>query len=86
MLHAWRNSLLPVATLVGGAFATLVEGSFVVETVFRWPGMSRLGVDAILHRDYPVVCGVALLSSVFVLSGNFLSDAAIVLLDPRLRK
>ena len=84
--HAWRNALLPVATLFGTSLGALVEGSYIVETVFSWPGLGRLGVDAILRRDYPLVLGVALVVSGFILAGNFLADLSYGALDPRLRK
>ena len=83
--HAWRNSLVPVVTLLGNSFAFLIEGAYIVETIFSWPGMGRLGVDAVLRRDYPVVMGVAILSSVFIIVGNLLADLSYGLVDPRLR-
>ena len=83
--HAWRNSLLSVVTLLGNSFVFLVEGAYIVETIFSWPGLGRLGVEAILKRDYPLVMGVAILSSLFIISGNLLADLAYGALNPRLR-
>jgi peptide/nickel transport system permease protein len=83
--HAWRNSLLPIVTLLGNSVVFLVEGAYIVETIFSWPGLGRLGVDAILKRDYPLVMGVAILSSLFIITGNLLADLAYGLLNPRLR-
>jgi peptide/nickel transport system permease protein len=83
--HAWRNSLIPIVTLLGNSAVFLVEGAFVVETIFSWPGLGRLGVDAILKRDYPLVMGVVILSSVVIILGNLLADLAYGLVNPRLR-
>jgi peptide/nickel transport system permease protein len=83
--HAWRNSLIPIVTLLGNSAVFLVEGAFVVETIFSWPGLGRLGVDAILKRDYPLVMGVVVLSSVVIIMGNLLADLAYGLVNPRLR-
>jgi peptide/nickel transport system permease protein len=84
--HGWRNALIPMATLLGSSLATVVEGAYVVETIFSWPGLGRLGVDAIVRRDYPVVMGVALVSAVAVVAGNWLADVSYGWLDPRLRR
>jgi len=83
--HAWRNSLIPIVTLLGNSAVFLVEGAFVVETIFSWPGLGRLGVDAILKRDYPLVMGVVILSSVVIILGNLLADIAYGIVNPRLR-
>ncbi len=83
--HAWRNSLIPIVTLLGNSAVFLVEGAFVVETIFSWPGLGRLGVDAILKRDYPLVMGVVILSSVVIIVGNLLADLAYGIVNPRLR-
>jgi len=83
--HVWRTSLLPITTLLGGSMALLVEGAYVVESVFSWPGLGRLGVDAILRRDYPLVMGVAVMSAAVILIGNLLADMSYGWLDPRLR-
>jgi peptide/nickel transport system permease protein len=83
--HAWRNSLIPIVTLLGNSAVFLVEGAFVVETIFSWPGLGRLGVDAILKRDYPLVMGVVILSSFVIIIGNLLADLAYGLVNPRLR-
>ncbi len=83
--HVWRNSLIPIITLLGNSAVILVEGAFIVETIFNWPGLGRLGVDAILKRDYPLVMGVVILSSVVIILGNLLADIAYGLVNPRLR-
>ncbi len=84
--HAWRNSLVPIVTLLGNSVIVLIEGAYIVETIFAWPGLGRLGVDAILKRDYPVVMGVVLLSSAFIITGNLCADLAYGVINPRLRR
>jgi peptide/nickel transport system permease protein len=82
--HAWRNSLIPIVTLVGFSVANLVAGSYVIEFVFSWPGMAQFGFDAILKRDYPVIMGVTLFSSIFIIAGNLLADVAYILINPQI--
>lgn len=83
--HAWRNALLPIITLLGYIFVILVEGSIVVETVFSWPGMGLMAVDSLNNKDYPVVMGVVLLSSLMIVLGSLLSDILYAVVDPRVR-
>lgn len=85
MGHAARNALLPVLTVVGLEFGTLLGGAVVTETIFSWPGLGQLTVTAIGARDYQVVQGVVvLLAAVFVLL-NLLVDVLYAVLDPRIR-
>ncbi|MCC6801363.1 MAG: ABC transporter permease [Anaerolineae bacterium] len=81
--HAWRNSLIPISTLLGLSIAELVGGSFIIESIFGWPGMGRLGIDSINSRDYPVSMGILLVSSVMILVGNLVADLLYAWLDPR---
>jgi peptide/nickel transport system permease protein len=81
--HAWRNSLIPIVTLVGFSVSNLVAGSYVIEVVFSWPGMAQFGFDAILKRDYPVIMGVTLFSSLFIIVGNLLADLAYIVVNPQ---
>lgn len=83
--HAWRNSLLSIITLLGYSLVVLVEGSVVVEVVFSWPGMGLLGVTSVVQRDYPVIMGIVLLSSVLIIVGTLLSDILMAWADPRVR-
>ncbi len=83
--HALRNSLIPIATTFGQNITLLVSGSFLIETIFDIDGFGLLGLTAILDRDYPVVMGVVLLSSLLLLIGNILSDFLVALVDPRVR-
>ena len=83
--YAFRNALLPLVTIMGVYFASMLSGAFVVETVFAWPGLGRTVVEAVFSRDYPVVqAGVLITSILFVLS-NFLVDLSYGLIDPRIR-
>ena len=83
--HALRNAALPIITLLGMSIPTLLGGSFIIETIFSWPGMGRLGVNAIFRRDYPIVMGVTLFSSLLVMGGNLLADILYAVVDPRIR-
>lgn len=85
LVHALRNALLPVITLFGLAFPFLFTGAVLIETVFAWPGMGRLAVNAIFQRDYPVVTGAAILTSTMVVLGNLLADVLYAVADPRIR-
>src|SRR5207248_3041853 len=82
LVHALRNALLPIITLFGLAFPFLFTGAVLIETVFAWPGMGRLAVNAIFQRDYPVVTGAALLTSAMVVLGNLIADALYAVADP----
>lgn len=81
--HALRNAALPIVTIIGIEFGTLLGGTVITETVFAWPGLGRLAVDAIFARDYPVVQSVVLLVSAIFVSINFLVDALYRWIDPR---
>lgn len=81
--HILRNALLPVITVAGIQLGQLVGGSILVETVFAWPGIGRLAFDALLARDYQILLGVFLVTSVMVLAFNLLTDLLYVLIDPR---
>lgn len=83
--HALRNSLIPIATTFGQNIILLVGGSFLIETIFDINGFGLLGFTAILDRDYPIVMGVLLLSSVLLLLGNIISDFLVAMIDPRVR-
>lgn len=83
--HALRNAVIPIITLFGMSIGGIVGGSVLIETVFSWPGMGRLGVNAIFSRDFPVVMGVTLLGSMLVMMGNLISDVMYALVDPRIR-
>ena len=84
--HALRNVLIPVITILGLSLPDLIGGSFIFETIFAYPGMGRLGFEAIMSRDYPVVMGVGTMAAVLTLLGNFLADVAYRWADPRIRE
>jgi peptide/nickel transport system permease protein len=84
-VHATRNALMPMITILGPAIAGLVSGALVTETIFAWPGMGRLTFDAALQRDYPLVLGAVMIASVLVILGNLLSDILYGIVDPRVR-
>jgi peptide/nickel transport system permease protein len=84
--HALRNALIPLVTILGGSLASLFSGALVIENVFSWPGMGRLGYDAVLQRDYPVLMGLTVISSVLVILGYLLADIAYAIVDPRIRR
>lgn len=81
--HALRNAGLPIVTIIGIEFGTLLGGTVITETVFAWPGLGRLAVDAISARDYPVVQTVVLLISTMFVSINFAVDVLYRWIDPR---
>jgi peptide/nickel transport system permease protein len=83
--HALRNALMPIVTIAGLQFGNLISGAVLVETVFSWPGLGTLALDAILGRDYPTLLGVLTFSSLFVISANLLTDLSYRWIDPRLR-
>jgi peptide/nickel transport system permease protein len=83
--HALKNAAIPIVTIVGIELGTLLGGSVITETIFAWPGVGRLSVQAIYNRDYPVVqAAVFLLASTFVLL-NLVVDVVYMYLDPRIR-
>ncbi|MEL0083736.1 MAG: ABC transporter permease, partial [Gammaproteobacteria bacterium] len=83
--HSLRNALLPVVTLVGLQTGAILGGSVIVETVFSWPGIGRLTVEAIQSRDYPLVQGCVLLIATLYVGVNLLTDLVYGLVDPRIR-
>jgi len=82
--HALRNALIPVVTILALRLAYVFGGAVVTETVFAWPGMGRLIVDAIYQRDFPVVQGVALVFAVIVMLVNLMADIVYSYIDPRI--
>lgn len=83
--HAWRNSLAAIITLLGLSLSRLLTGSYIIESIFSWPGMGYLGIAAINNRDYPVVMAILMLSAVVTIAGNLLADIGCSLVDPRVR-
>jgi microcin C transport system permease protein len=83
--HAMRNSLIPIATHFGNNISIILMGSFLIEKVFNINGMGLLGYEAIIERDYPVVLGILVISSLLLLIGNILSDICVAIVDPRVK-
>ena len=84
--HALRNALAPIVTIIGLNLGSVIGGAVVTESVFSWPGLGRLLVDAVKFRDYPVIQGVALVAVVAVVLANLLAEVTIAMLDPRMRR
>ena len=83
--HALKNALLPIITILGLSLPDIIGGAFIIETIFAWPGMGRLGVTAVFSRNYPLIMGVAVFSSLLVVLGNLLADVGYALVDPRIK-
>ena len=83
--HAFRNSLIPVVTIIGLQFGAVLTGTIITETIFAWPGVGRLLIQAINFRDYPLVQGCILFISFTYVMMNLLTDLTYGLLDPRIR-
>lgn len=83
--HILRNALLPIITFAGIQAGQLIGGSILVETVFAWPGIGRLAFDALLARDYQVLLGVFLCTSILVVLFNLITDLLYALIDPRVQ-
>ena len=83
-VHALKNASIPVVTMIGLECASLLSGAIIIETVFAWPGMGRLVVNAVLQRDFPVVLGVVLISAVLFVVVNLAVDLLYSILDPRI--
>lgn len=83
--HAFPNALIPVITIVGLQFGSLLAGTIVTETIFAWPGIGRLAVQAISARDYPLLQGCILLIAVSYVAVNLLTDLIYAVVDPRVR-
>ncbi len=82
--HALRNSLIPIITILGAILPALIGGSVIIETIFSIPGIGRLGFEAILSRDYPVIMAIATISAFLTLIGILISDLTYVFVDPRI--
>lgn len=83
--HALKNCLIPVITVMGGQIGGLLSGSVVVESIFSWPGIGKVSVEAISARDFPVVQATVLLSALIVVGINLLVDLSYAFVDPRIR-
>lgn len=83
--HALKNALLPIVTIASLILPSLIGGSFIIETIFAWPGMGRLFYEAIMNYDYPTVMGVGIIATFLTLLGLVLADIMYAVVDPRIR-
>lgn len=82
--HALRNSLIPIITIIAAILPAMIGGSVIIETIFSIPGIGKLGFEAILSRDYPVIMAIATISAFLTLIGILISDIAYAVVDPRI--
>jgi microcin C transport system permease protein len=83
--HALRNSLVPIATSLGGNITLILSGSFLIERIYNLDGFGLLGFESLIERDYPVVMGILVLTSLVFLVANILSDICVAIVDPRIK-
>ena len=81
--HAVRNALIPIVTIYGLSLPFLLGGATIIETIFAWPGMGRLTVEAVGGRDYPLIMATTTIAAVLTVLGNLLADVALTVVDPR---
>lgn len=84
-IHAARNALIPIATLLGPAIPGILGGALITETIFSWPGIGRTAFGAVVQQDYPVVMATVILVSITTIVGYLLSDIMYAVVDPRIR-
>jgi peptide/nickel transport system permease protein len=85
VLHALRNALMPIVTLIGLMIPALIGGSVIFETIFSIPGMGKLFFESAMSRDYPTIMGVLFIGAALTLAGNLLADVMYAVVDPRVR-
>lgn len=83
--HMLRNALIPIVTLIGLNIPVLFNGAMIIEQIFQWPGLGTTFYNAIIQRDYPLLMGLVLVSSIAVLVSNLITDLVYALIDPRIR-
>ncbi len=83
--HALRNAIIPIITISGLSLPFLLGGAVIVETIFAWPGMGYLTIEAIFARDYPLIIATTLVAGVMVIIGNLISDLLYAIVDPRIK-
>jgi peptide/nickel transport system permease protein len=83
--HVLRNALLPVITVIGLSLPALFTGALFVETLFSWPGVGKMAVDATLQHDYPVIMAIAMATAFIIVIANLVTDLAYAVVDPRIR-
>jgi len=83
--HVLRSSVVPIITLLGLSFGVLLGGAVIIETIFSWPGVGKLAIEAIFTRDYPLIQGYVVWMTVIYMLINMLVDISYYILDPRMR-
>lgn len=83
--HAARNALIPIATFLGPAFVGVLSGAVIIETIYNWPGLGRLYIEAVTARDYPIVMALVLIGAFLTVIAYVISDILYALFDPRIR-
>ncbi len=83
--HAFRNSFIPIASTLGGVLCTIIGGSILIERVFDIQGFGMLSFQALMDKDYSLIMGTLLLSSILIIIGNLVSDILVALIDPRVK-
>jgi peptide/nickel transport system permease protein len=81
--HAVRNALIPIVTIYGLSLPFLLGGATIIESIFAWPGMGRLTVEAVGGRDYPIIMATTMIAATLTVLGNLLADVALTVVDPR---
>lgn len=81
-----KNSLLPIITILGMGLPRLVSGAFITESIFGWPGLGQLGMNAIFKYDYPLIMATTMFASLLLIFGNLLSDILYMIIDPRIKE
>ena len=84
-VHVLKNIMIPIVTVIGLEFGGVIAFAIVTETIFAWPGMGRLIVDAIFQRDYPLVMATSFVAAAMVVAGNLMADVLYAVVDPRIR-
>jgi peptide/nickel transport system permease protein len=84
MKHGFRNGMIPIVTIMGLTIPVFFGGAVITESIFGWPGMGRLFIDAVFQRDYPTIMAITMISAVLVVLGNMIADLLYAYLDPRI--
>lgn len=85
MKHALKNAMIPIITIIGTQIASLLSGAVLTETIFAWPGIGRLSVDALIARDFPMIRGTVIFMAIIFLIANLIVDISYGFFDPRIR-
>jgi peptide/nickel transport system permease protein len=83
--HGLKNALIPIITVIAFRLPYLISGAIVIETVFQWPGLGLLTLDAANHKDYPLILAITMAVTILVVISSFIADLAYSLVDPRIR-